>query len=750
MGMSRLARILGLAGASVALAAGPLGAEGTISIHRAPAPITVDGELSEPGWRQAASVTTWYETNPGDNVEPKVGNVAYLAYDDQFFYAGFRFTDPAPEKIRAPLADRDNVPSSTDYGGVILDARNDGKTAQMFLANPRGVQYDAISSDVSGEDPSPDFYWDAAGKITADGWNLELRIPFSSLRYDGGESQSWRVLLYRNHPRDFRYQMFSSRLPRDVDCFICNAEPLVGLEGLPSGSHYVVAPYVTSTRLSEPEDDLGTPLAAGGVDVEPGVDLKWIPDPDTAIDATLNPDFSQIESDTAQISSNERFALFFPEKRPFFLEGIDLFQTTIQAVYTRTFTAPSWGARATGKWGKNAYTVLVGGDDGGGSVILPGPDSSDLADQDLASTVVLGRWRRDFGDKSFMSFLVSGREIDGGGYNRVFGPDFQWRPNDHDRLTGQLLFSRSETPDRTDLADEWDGRRLSGHAAELWWAHATETVDWFLLYNDFADGFRADNGFVPQVGYREGYGEIGYTFRPEDKPIYRLRIFSFYEYQLDREGDLITRELSPGFGMSGKWDSFFRFRLAFDEVRSGVEVFPRDRAVVTFQVRPTRAISDIYLEAVLGDEVDFANDRPATGATLSLAATLRPSDRLELRLNADRRWLDVDAGDGRRGARLFTASVGRLRATYNLSARSYVRLIGQYVETERDLSLYLDDDIEAMSAVLSSSLLFAYKLNWQTVLFLGYGDNREHSVELDRLEPAERQLFLKVSYAFQR
>ncbi len=710
--------------------------------------MVIDGDLSEPGWRQAAAVTTWYETNPGDNLEPKVENVGYLTYDDNFFYAAFEFLDPDPGKIRAPLSDRDNVPSSTDYGGVILDTRNDGKTAQMFLANPRGVQYDAISSDVTGEDSSPDFFWDAAARIHARGWTLEMRIPFSSLRYDGGTPQVWRVLLYRNYPRDFRYQMFSSRLPRGVSCFVCNAKPLTGLEGLPSGDRFVLAPYVTAAQVSEPEDGLGSPLASGSVDTEPGVDLKWIPNPDTAIDVTVNPDFSQIEADVAQISSNERFALFFPETRPFFLEGIDLYSTPIQAVYTRSFTSPDWGARVTGKLGKNAYTVLLGQDRGGGSVILPGPDGSDLAEQDFDSTVLLGRWRRDFGEKSFMSFLLSDREIDGGGYNRVFGPDFQWRPNDNDTITGQILFSRSETPNRPDLADEWDGRELSGYGAELWWHHNTETIDWFVLYQDFDEEFRADNGFVPQVGYREGFGEVGYTFRFKDKPIHRVRTFSWVKYEADQNGDLINRELSPGFGMSGKWDSFFRLRLSFDEVRSGREIFARERIHYRFHISPSRTLSDIRFFGTLGDEVDFAHDRLGSGGTAALRATFRPSDRLELRLNADRRWLDVDREGGGDG-RLFTAAVARVRGTYNLSSKSYVRLIGQWVETDRDPSLY-SDDVDPRSEFLSASALFAYKLNWQTVLFLGYGDNREYDPLRDHLEEAERQLFLKVSYAFQR
>src|SRR6185295_4237032 len=137
---------------------------------------------------------------------------------------------------------------------------------------------------------------------------------------------------------------------------------------------------------------------------------------------------SQIESDVTQIATNERFALFYPEKRPFFLEGIELFNTPYRAVYTRTITSPRWGLRATGKLGNTAYTALVAKDRGGGSVIIPGPSSSDFADQEYTSIVGIARVRHDMG-QSFVSALLTDREVSGGGYNRVFGPDFQWRPS---------------------------------------------------------------------------------------------------------------------------------------------------------------------------------------------------------------------------------------------------------------------------------------------------------------------------------
>ncbi|MEO7921413.1 MAG: DUF5916 domain-containing protein, partial [Thermoanaerobaculia bacterium] len=332
----------------------------TIKMTRASGPISIDGDLSEAAWKNAVRVDSWYETNPGDNVPPKVKSVGYLTYDDKYFYAGFEFEDPEPRKIRAPFADRDNVSGSTDYAGVILDTRHDGKAGILFLCNPNGVQYDAVSDDTNGnEDQSPDFYWDSVGRITPTGWVLEMRIPFSSLRYPKGDPQTWGILLYRNHPRDFRRQYFSAKLPRGQNCFICHQNSLEGLAGLPSSGHLVAAPFITAMEEGKPRDGLGTPFLNKPLEGDAGVDVKWTPNAQTAVDATLNPDFSQVESDVAQISANERFALFYPEKRPFFLEGIELFSTPLQAVYTRTITSPRWGARATGKLGSNAYTLLV-------------------------------------------------------------------------------------------------------------------------------------------------------------------------------------------------------------------------------------------------------------------------------------------------------------------------------------------------------------------------------------------------------
>jgi hypothetical protein len=430
----------------------------------------------------------------------------------------FEFEEPNLSAIRAPLGDHDSIDGNgQDLAGLFLDTLNTGRTATIFLANARNVQYDAIIDDATGENQSPDYFWDSATKIGDGRWTLEIRIPFSSLRYKTADPQTWGILLYRNYPRGFRYQFASGRFPRGGNCTICRENRLSGLERLPGGGHVVAAPYLSASEAAHPRDRVGgAPLVSERVKPHAGIDVKYSPNADNAIDFTVKPDFSQVESDTAQISANERFALFFPEKRPFFLEGVDLFQTPIQAVYTRTITSPRWGGRITGKEAGIRYTALVAEDAGGGSAILPGPNGSSQAEQDFGSTVFLARAKRDIG-LSFVSVLVADRENrpDGGGHSRVVGPDFQWRLSTADVVTGQLLFSETRTPNQPHLSDQWNGQRVSGRAAQTYWHHSTTHVDWFGLYKDFTPGFRADAGFVPQVGYRELFGFGGWTFRPK-------------------------------------------------------------------------------------------------------------------------------------------------------------------------------------------------------------------------------------------
>ncbi len=267
-------------------------------------------------------------------------------------------------------------------------------------------------------------------------------------------------------------------------------------------------------------------------------------------------------------------------------------------------------------------------------MIIPGPNGSELADQDFHSLVAIGRVRRDFG-RSFVSLLASDREIEGGGFNRVAGPDFQWRRGEGDTVTGQFLMSWSRTPDRPDLASEWNGQALRGHAADFWWNHNRTHGDWFGEYKDLADGFRADDGFVPQAGYRQQYAEAGYTVRPSTGAVRRLRSYFIFDHAADRAGDLLNREYSPGFALDAIGNTFVRLRWSWNRVRAGDgrETLPRSRLVYNVNTRPSRFLSELFAEGTVGGEVDFDNVRAGTGANLVLGLTLHPTNHLELRFS---------------------------------------------------------------------------------------------------------------------
>ncbi len=722
-----------------------------LAIKKTATPITIDGDLSDAGWKDALRFDTWYETNPGDSVEPKVKTIGWLTYDDHFFYAAIQCDDPNPAQIRSQLNDHDGINgNSDDFAGVIIDSRNDSKTALEFFANSAGTQYDASQDDASGEDSSPDFFWDSATRKTATGWVLEMRIPFSSLRYEKKDPQTWGVILYRNMPRERRYQIFTHKLPRGVNCFVCNFNKVAGFSELPSGGHLVTAPYVSARQLGERTGGFGTGLRNNNPGTDGGLDLKWTPNERTAVDGTINPDFSQVESDVAVISTNERFAVFLPEKRPFFLERVDLFSTPLQAVYTRTITSPRWGGRGTGSFGKSNYTLLVAQDRGGGGVILPSAFGSGFANQDFESTVGIGRMKLDVGKNSFVGFLGTTRESDGGAHNRVFGPDFTWRPNDSNTVTGQLLYSDTRTPDRPDLADEWDGRKLRDHAVDVWWQYTNPKVDVFLDNKDLGKDFRADDGFIPQVGYRATYFETGYTARPKGF-FNRVRSYFFTEYDTLKDGSaldgrLLYRLFSAGFGADGKFRSFSRWRYSVDTVRNGEDVFTRKRIYFTEQFAINSTVPSVSIDGWVGDEVDFGNNRLGKGANLNFSANVRPNYRLTLSLTSGERWLRVNPED-RPEERLFTSHFERVRAQYMFTPRMFVRAV---LQNQRTHFTRFEAPNNPHGGSLASQVLFAYKVNWQSVLYVGYGDLRDVTGAEGDFDLGSRQLFMKLSYAFQR
>ena len=320
----------------------------------------MNGVLDEEAWAVAQAIPLPFEWQPGDNIPAPVKTECLVTYDIHNLYIGFRCFDPEPKKIRAHLMDRDDTDTLIldDHLSFMVDAFNDERRAFQFRVNPMGVQADAIFSELEGyEDFSWDAIWSAAAKITDWGYAVEVAIPLSQLRFRKSEGpQTWGFSAERSWPRDARHRMTSHPRSRNVNCILCQFNKLTGFEGIVPGKNIELNPTFTASR-TDAMDMAGYPdgsLERGKAADEVGLTAKWGITPNLILNATANPDFSQVEADVAQLEINRRFALFYPEKRPFFLEGADFFLTPVQAVFTRTVADPLWGTKLTGKSGRTA------------------------------------------------------------------------------------------------------------------------------------------------------------------------------------------------------------------------------------------------------------------------------------------------------------------------------------------------------------------------------------------------------------
>lgn len=704
--------------------------------------ITLDGRLDEPAWAHAVRLSSFYETWPGDNVTPPVRTVAAITYDARFLYIGLWAQDPDPSRLHAALTDRDNLGSADDYISIVLDTRGDGRSGTIVRISPRGVQTDGVFNEAqfalgTADDFTPDFAWDAATAIGDSGWTAELRIPLAALRYPRHDPQRWGIIVHRNYPRAFVHNIFSVPLPRGTNCFLCH-EQFLELRGLPSSGALVAAPFAAARA----DRTVGRPT--GPSELRGGADLKWTPGASTAVDATLRPDFSQIESDVPQLGVNTQFALFYPEKRPFFLEGADLFQTPLQAAYTRSITAPDWGVRATGEVGRAAYTMLIARDRGGGSVILPGAAQSSLVPEDFGSIATIVRERTALGS-GFVGVLATDREVAperGGGHNRLVGPDFLWSATPTDQLGGQLLVTDTRVPNRPDLTAAWQGGALSSAALDLTWHHLDRRFEWFADYRDVGAGFRADLGFVPQVGVALVNSWANVNFFPTGA-INWVSPWLRFQRVVAAGGGIVSEYRYAGIWLSGARNLNLQLRYSDERLQALDALFGRRYAWLTLDVAPGRRFSRAQLTLRSGGDVDVVNGRTGSGGEATGTFILHPTEHVELQLLSDVAWLDIPVAGASR--RLFTAVLERLRATYHFSPRAALRLIAQNVRIERDPALYLGPT-DAHAGGVTVSALLSYRWGWETAAYLGFG-HAEELTAVGRFAPAEEQIFFKLQVA---
>lgn len=698
-----------------------LHARAELTIPRISGSIVVDGDLADSGWQHAARVERFVEFMNSDNTQPPAITIARIAYDSTFVYVAFDAKDPHPGEIRAPFIDRDKVMEDQDYVEVMIDTRDDRRSAMGFRVNARGIQTDSNFDDtINTEDFSPDYFFESAARVTPDGWSAEIRIPLSTLRYPARDPQTWGVMFIRNYPRRFRYVMANVQIPKSSNCFICHEDDFGGIEGLPMGGHMTLAPYTSAQRV-ESTPALGTRLTPEPLRGDTGGDLKWNPSTTLTFDATLNPDFSQIESDVPNITANSRFAFDYPEKRPFFLEGVDLLNTPIRAVYTRSIESPAWGMRATGQSGNLAYTALLASDRAGGTTILPGAIESGSFVRGDRTLAGIGRVRETIG-KSFIGLLATIRE-GAGEHNRVLGPDFMWKPNDSDRVIGELLVS------------DTSGTSI-GHGLRVYATRDRKNYDVYLGVRDFSDSFRADNGFIPQVGIRSFYGEVGYHLYPKSGVSYLRPYLGIERVVRASDRGLVHEGVYPGFYYEGGPLSSRGWISLHPIDRDAVQTSGFRNSFIEFDLRgvPSRWLTSVVLHGTAGEKLDYGAARKGHGAALQLTGGLRPTDHLDFALTANREWLQVGNGE-----RVFTAQIERVKATYTISPRSLVRAIAQYDAVDQSIR----------SGGFTTSLLYGYRLNWQTVFYAGYGDERLLD-ETARMRRNGSSIFAKVSYAWQR
>ncbi|HEX9943954.1 MAG TPA: DUF5916 domain-containing protein, partial [Thermoanaerobaculia bacterium] len=531
-------------------AEGPPGRGGRppLRVGRADSKVSVDGVLDEPAWQSAAKLELRYETRPAENAPPPVRTEAFFTYDGDHFYVAFRAHDPNPSQIRAHLSDRDTA-FSDDFVGIVIDPFNDERRAFEFFVNPLGVQMDLFQDDVGGnEDASWDAIWDAAGKVNGSGYEVEIAIPWSSLRFPRAEGdQTWGFDALRFYPRDQRHRISSHPLDRNVTCYLCQASKMTGFAGITPGRNMEIAPTVTANRTDRREDgSLDRPLREGDAETDLGLTAKWGVTPNLTLNAAINPDFSQVEADAAQLDVNTQFALFFPEKRPFFLEGADFFTSPFNVVFTRNVADPAWGAKLTGKEGKSAMGLFVTQDDRT-NLILPGSNGSDLASLRVETTDAVLRYRRDFGSSSALGVLFTGRDGDGY-FNRVGGFDGLYRLGGSNQFRAQFLRSQTEYPvgrvdyDR-DGEDDFDlpGGTLEDDALWLSWDYNSRNWGAYARYEDVGRDFRADMGFMPRVDYNfllAGLRRVWYGERWS-----RISLGSDWDRREDQSGRLLEEEI---------------------------------------------------------------------------------------------------------------------------------------------------------------------------------------------------------------
>ncbi len=677
------------------------------------------------------SVQEFTQRSPDDGKPATQHTVAYLGYDDKSFYLVAVCDETEPERIRTRMAKREEI-FEDDTILLVLDTFHDGRRAYIFIVNPYGIQADGLLAAGQDDDYSFDAVWHSEGKRTAHGYVVFMAIPFKSLRFSSEPKQTWGIAIGRSNP--FRNeQSWWPYVTNRIENMIGQSAILEGLEKISPGRNLQLIPYGFFRNFRE-LDTINSPprfvSRAGKFDA--GLDAKAVLKDSLVFDVTLNPDFSQVESDEPQVTVNQRFEVFFPEKRPFFLENATFFRMPLNLLFTRRIANPQYGARLTGKAGPYAIGAFFADDRAPGARV---PRNNPLFGTRAYNGIA--RINRDFARESTIGFLFSDCHYQGA-FNRVLGPDFRWKLNSNWVLQGQAVASQSRS---------LDGTRLSGPAYNANLYRQGRSFNYNLEYNDIAATFRTEDGFIPRTDIRRVGQDIRYSYWPKSKTVLTYSPLISMSGVWDHNGVRQDWEISPGFDLELRRQTGFFGGYRFKrELFQGID-FSKRAFIGEFA---TFALSHVNfrLHFEKGREVNFS---PATaqlaflgGLTLlNFTGTLRPTNRLRI----DPTYIFTRLGQLNDHASVFNNHIGRLKVNYQFTPRLSLRTILQYQATLANPSL----TAIPTSRRFTGDILLAYFVHPGTVLYVGYSDildNPDPRFLLSHVPPPPRTRFLETGRQF--
>jgi hypothetical protein len=739
----------------------------TLDIPNIAGEIKVDGVLDDLHWQQAKQLELNYVTRPFENTQPPVTTQVKIFENGDTLYVAFIAQDPKVENLSAYYRDRDGI-WSDDLVGIKLDTFNDSRLAYQFFVNTRGIQADAIQNEMTGsESDSWDGIWQSAGKIVAAGYQVEMAIPLRILNFkEGSDKKVWGAELVRFYPREDRLRISNTPLDRNNSCNLCQMGSISGFKQAKQGQNLALVPTLVlgKGQSREPEESLEWNDSDNQAI---SLDVKWGITPEISLQATLNPDFSQVEADVAQLSINDTFALFFDEKRTFFLENSDYFSSNYNLVYTRNVAAPDYGAKVTGRMDQHTFGFFVANDEST-TFLVPGNLGSSVASFEQESLNLALRYRYDVSEQLSVGWTSTLRDAEGY-YNYVNAIDAKYQLTDNDTFRAQILRSDTQYPldlykefcdDDCEQDDNYSETALrlkktkafSGRAYRISYYHEERNWNVSIHQNSHGSGIRTDLGFGSLADRQKSAVRGGYNWYSENTWWNRIRLSGDWDISHNDNNELIEKEAEVSLSMNGQLQSFFKINLLKRDkvglrddpsklsISNNSTLFTEQQSSFYFEMRPSRSWY-ISTFARYGDHIDYDNNR--LGKQWFVRPTIHWSigKSLQFKLRHTYQNLDVD------NQQLFTADLTDFRATYQFNQRQFLRLILVYSDIERNQQNYTFE-VDANSKGLGTQLLYSYKLNPLTKFFVGYSDSAYQDDVLTSLTKNERSVFMKFSYAW--